>query len=159
MNKIFKLAIGAVMALGAYTTPSLALDVGVSLNIGQPGYYGRIDVGDAPRPRIIYAQPVIIDRVRVQPEPVYLHVRPGHARRWKRHCHEYDACDQRVYFVNDNWYETVYVDHHRQRHSDGRGEGHGKSGRDNDNGRGEGHGNNGRGNDNGRGQGNGKHRD
>ena len=36
-------------ALIAATAPSLATDVGVSISIGQPGFYGRIDVGDYPQ--------------------------------------------------------------------------------------------------------------
>ena len=49
---------GAVLAtlLGS----ALAADVGVSVNIGQPGFYGRIDIGNVPQPRVIYAAPVII---------------------------------------------------------------------------------------------------
>lgn len=116
MNKTHLSAAGALLALVAYSSPTLAADVGVSLNVGQPGFYGQINIGDAPRPRIIYAQPVVIERQLVRQEPIYLHVRPGHARNWKGHCHEYSACGQRVYFVNDNWYNTVYVDHHRQRY-------------------------------------------
>lgn len=146
----------------AYTTPTLAADVGVSINIGDPGYYGRIDIGDAPRPRIIYAQPVIIERVRVHQDPIYLHVRPGHARNWRRHCHKYDACGQRVYFVNDNWYETVYVDHHRERRSynrdDGRRDHDDRDGHDRHDNRDDGHGN-GRGKGHGKGNGKGHDRD
>ena len=48
----------------------------------QPGIYGRIDIGNAPPPPLIYAQPVIIQRpaVLVQQQPLYLHVPPGHAK-------------------------------------------------------------------------------
>lgn len=149
MKKTFNMAIGAVMSLAAYTAPALAQDVGVSISVGQPGFYGRIDIGDAPRPRIIYAEPRIVEYVRVEEAPIYLHVRPGHARNWKRHCHEYDACGQRVYFVNDNWYNTVYVDHYRERGGHGEREGH------HDRGHEEGHGN---GNGKGKGRGHGKGR-
>jgi hypothetical protein len=130
MNKTNTLAIGALIAFAGSVAPALAADIGVSISIGQPGYYGRIDVEEAPRPRVIYAKPVIVERVAVQPAPIYLHVRPGHARNWNRHCHKYNACNQRVYFVNDNWYNTVYVAHHQEygnhgdeRH-DGRRNGH-----------------------------------
>ena len=34
----------------------------VSVTIGQPGFYGRIDIGDYPAPQLIYAQPVIVQR-------------------------------------------------------------------------------------------------
>lgn len=151
MNKTFILAATALIAIAGYTATAVAADVGVSINVGQPGFYGRIDIGDAPRPRIIYAEPRIIERVTVIEPPIYLHVRPGHARRWSRHCGEYNACGRRVYFVNDNWYNTTYVEHHRQRngghknhdHDNDRGEHHDRgrhSGKGHDKGKGKGHG-------------------
>lgn len=115
MNKTFALVAGALIGLVGYGATVFAADVGVSISVGQPGFYGRIDIGDAPRPRIYYPEPMLVEHVTVMQDPIYLHVRPGHARRWKDHCHEYQACDQRVYFVNDNWYNTVYVPHHRER--------------------------------------------
>ncbi len=53
-----------------------------------PGVYGRIEIGNAPPPPLIYAQPVIIRRpaVLVQQQPVYMHVPPGHAKNWSKHC-------------------------------------------------------------------------
>ena len=42
--------------------PAIAADVGVSINIGQPGFYGRIDLGSFPQPQLVYTQPVIIER-------------------------------------------------------------------------------------------------
>jgi hypothetical protein len=67
----------------------------------QPGVYGRIDIGNAPPPPLIYAQPMIIQRpaVLVQQQPLYLHVPPGHAKKWSKHCGKYNACGQPVYFV------------------------------------------------------------
>lgn len=38
-------------------------------------------------------------------QPVYLHVPPGHAKDWKKHCRKYDACSQPVYFVRSSEYE------------------------------------------------------
>ena len=69
-------------------TAALAADVGVSISVGQPGFYGQIDIGNAPRPVLIYPQPVVIQRVQVvEPvQPIYLHVPPGHAKNWKKHC-------------------------------------------------------------------------
>lgn len=66
-----------------------------------PGVYGRIDIGSAPPPPLIYAQPVLIYRqpVVVQQPPLYLHVPPGHAKKWSKHCAQYNACGQPVYFV------------------------------------------------------------
>ena len=83
----------------------------VSISIGQPGFYGRIDLGT------------------LAPPPVYLHVPPGHAKNWSKHCHRYQACSQRVYFVQERWYNDVYVPHYRAGHDDGdkdAGEGRGK---------------------------------
>lgn len=165
MTKTFSIAIGAALALSAWLTPGFAADVGVAISVGDPGYYGRIDIGDVPRPRILYSRPVIVERVRARQEPIHLHVRPGHARHWKRHCHQYNACGQRVYLVNDHGYETVYVDHYRQRRSERRDHDSDRhSDRrdrsdDHDHDHRHDQGNNGRGNDNGRGHGNGKHHD
>jgi hypothetical protein len=81
----------------------------VSINIGQPGFYGRIDIGDYPQPQVIYRQPVLVERpVRyVEAAPIYLRVPPGHAKHWSKHCRAYNhACGQRVYFVQDNWYNN-----------------------------------------------------
>lgn len=129
------------------------VDVGVSISVGQPGFYGRIDIGNVPPPVVVYPQPVIIQQVPVAVvrQPIYLHVPPGHQRDWARHCYRYAACNQPVYFVQENWYQQVYVPQYRQRyapppppsrkykHDDdrgkgkdhGRGNGHGK-GRDKD---------------------------
>ena len=98
---------------------ALAADVGVSISVGQPGFYGQIDIGNAPRPVLIYPQPVLIQRVQViEPvQPIYLHVPPGHAKNWKKHCQKYDACARPVYFVKDDWYSNVYVPHYEQEHT------------------------------------------
>ena len=100
-------------------TPALASDVGVSVSIGQPGFYGQIDVGGFPRPVLLYPQPRIIERVPVGGPPIYLHVPPGHAKNWRRHCRDYGACGERVYFVRDNWYNHEYVPRYRERHGHG----------------------------------------
>jgi len=102
-------------ALAAITTPSLAADVGLSLSIGQPGFYGHIDIGDFQRPRLIYQQPRVMYRAAMHRPPVYLHVPPGHAKNWRKHCSEYNACNERVYFVQDNWYRQEYVPRYQER--------------------------------------------
>jgi hypothetical protein len=104
---------------GACTAPAFAADVGVSINIGQPGFYGQIDIGNVPQPRLVYPQPVVIQRSPefVSAPPIYLHVPPGHEKHWTKHCAEYNACGRRVYFVRDDWYNNEYVP--RYRHGDG----------------------------------------
>ena len=127
----------AVMAV--VVTPSHAADVGISVSIGQPGFYGQIDIGGFPPPRILYREPMIIERVAVQRPPVYLHVPPGHAKNWSKHCREYNACGERVYFVQDSWYQNEYVPRYQKQHrgnDDKRGNGHGNGKNNKDNGHG-----------------------
>lgn len=127
-----KLVCAAV--LGFLATPAaFAGDVAVSISVGQPGFYGQLNIGDVAPPPVVYAQPV----VAVQPaepvviQPIYLHVPPGHERHWSRHCAEYHACGRPVYFVRDDWYNNEYVPRYRQEHgehSDDRRHGHDRHG-------------------------------
>jgi hypothetical protein len=129
--KRFLIVVAVVAA--AFTTPVFAADVGVSLSIGQPGFYGQLDIGDFPQPQVIYPQPIIIERVRVDRPPVYLRVPPGHAKHWGKHCREYNACGERVFFVHDDWYNREYVPRYQERHRDSREDHHDK-GRNDDHG-------------------------
>lgn len=109
----------SAMALVLAGGPVFAADVGVSVTIGQPGFYGTIDIGNYPRPRLVYAEPKVIYPVPVGVvQPVYMHVPPGHARNWRKHCGAYNACGRPVYFVQGSWYDNVYVPHYRERHHD-----------------------------------------
>lgn len=93
-----------------------------------PGVYGRVDFGNAAPPPVLYPQPVIIAQParQVVMQPVYLHVPPGHAKKWDKHCHRYDACGRPVYFVKSAEYEP----REGKGHGKGNGKGHGKHGRD-----------------------------
>jgi hypothetical protein len=117
------------------TAPAFAA---VSVTVGQPGFYGHLDIGSFPPPQVVYATPVVIQQapVGVVRQPVYLRVPPGHAKNWRRYCHRYNACGQPVYFVQDNWYNSVYVPEYRNRHGHGNGrdEHHGNDRHDNDRG-------------------------
>lgn len=137
-------------SLLAFSSVCAAQDVGVSINIGQPGFYGRIDIGNTAPPPVIYREPIIVQRpAHYSAEPLYLRVPPGHAKKWSKHCAAYRACGRPVYFVQDNWYLNEYAPryraehgrggpHHEERdHSGGHGKGHG---RDKDHGGGHGHG-------------------
>jgi len=101
----------SLLLAASLMTVAHAADVGVSVNISQPGFYGRIDVGRVPAPVVIYSQPMIIEQrpVTVMREPIYLRVPPGHEKHWDKHCGRYNACGQPVYFVQDNWYREVYA--------------------------------------------------
>ena len=140
-----------VLAVGmiGITLSTFAADVGVSMTVGEPGFYGRIDLGTLQRPQVIYEKPIII---QAQPQsvrvaPIYLRVPPGHAKKWSKHCHRYQACGQPVYFVQDNWYSNVYVPEYRhakghdgkrgddgddQGNGSGKVKGHGKQKKDKD---------------------------
>jgi hypothetical protein len=112
----------------ATAIPAFAADVGVSISVGQPGFYGQINIGNVPPPPVVYAQPVVVTRSPqyVSVEPIYLHVPPGHEKHWNKHCAEYKACGRPVYFVRDDWYNNEYVSHYRHDRDDHDGEhGHG----------------------------------
>ncbi len=109
--------VAALATVSLITATSAALaDVGVSINVGQPGFYGQIDIGDFPQPQVIYREPMVIERRDDYGPPIYLRVPPGHIKHWRNHCREYDACGRRVYFVQDNWYNHEYVPRYQQRH-------------------------------------------
>jgi hypothetical protein len=103
--------LGLALAAAVFQTTALAADVGVSISVYEPGFYGRIDLGRAPAPVLIYPQPIIIEQrpVTVVRQPIYLRVPPGHEKNWNKHCRRYNACGQPVYFVQDNWYREVYA--------------------------------------------------
>jgi hypothetical protein len=104
----------------ALSAAAAAQDMGVSVNIGQPGFYGRIDIGNTARPAVIYREPVIVERpVRYVEAPLYLRVPPGHAKHWSRHCRAYHACGRNVYFVKDSWYLNDYAPRYRAQHGHG----------------------------------------
>jgi hypothetical protein len=108
-------------ALLAASLPSFAADVGVSVQISQPGVYGRIDIGRFPQPEVLVQQPVIIGRpVVAAPAPVYLWVPPGQQKHWGRYCGRYHACGVPVYFVQDRWYRDHVMAPRRDRREDRR---------------------------------------
>ena len=110
------LLFAAALVAAAFAAPASA-QVGLSVNVGEPNFYGRIDLGDAPAPRFVYRRPVVVQGEIGGRDPVYLHVRPGYEKNWRRHCGEYNACGQPVLFVRDSWYRTSYVPHY-QSHRD-----------------------------------------
>jgi hypothetical protein len=107
-----------------FTVPSMADDVqwGISVGIGDPHFYGRISIGSGyPEPVCVYPYPraMIYDPYYYGMEPIYLRVPPGHMGAWGTYCRYYNACQRRVYFVQDNWYHNHYAPAYRQRHGQG----------------------------------------
>ncbi len=91
---------------------SSVLPAWAGMVVGQPGFYGVIELGNAPVPQVVFPQPVVVQPAPygvVLPPPIYLRVPPGYARHWRWHCREFQACGRPVYFVRDNWYRQVYV--------------------------------------------------
>ncbi len=116
--------VGALL-LSAGVSHAGDLDIRVMLS-GQvaPGVYGQVQIGNERPPPLVYAQPMLIEPQAAPPPPIYLHVPPGHAKNWRKHCREYHACNRPVYFVRSKEYEPGYSrsdDHHehdRSRHGD-----------------------------------------
>jgi len=103
------------LAVATASVSAMAADVGVTVRVGQPNFYGRIDIGDMPRPQVVYAQPIVVQPAPqgVIAQPIYLRVPPGLAKHWNKHCQRYNACGQPVYFVQETWYNNVYVPRYR----------------------------------------------
>ena len=123
------LTLGSALAAGT----AQAADVGVSINISQPGVYGRIDIGRYPQPVVYAPQPIWVQAPRVvpvqPPPPVYLWVPPAHRANWRQHCGYYRACGVPVMFVQDRWYQQHVSQGPGRQHDDhdrGHGKGHGK---------------------------------
>lgn len=142
------------LSLLAATAPALA-QTNVSIAVGQPGFYGRLDLGDFGRPNVVYEQPVMVERhTRYVAEPMYLRVPPGHMKNWNKHCRQYNACGRQVYFVRDDWYQNTYAPRYREMHG-GRGRDQGPQHRDDERGDRDDHRGNGKGHDKGHDKGHG----
>ena len=139
MNK--KIIASLLLSLSALPgLPAMADDLGINVILeGEvaPGVYGRVELGNDSRPDIYYREPMIIvsDSKYARSRPVYLHVPPGHAKNWGKHCSKYRACDRPVYFVRSVEYDEHYSDDHghdehkhekNDRPGKGKGQGNGK---------------------------------
>ncbi|MET3373453.1 hypothetical protein ABIC89_002515 [Variovorax boronicumulans] len=124
MKQLILLAL-SVLAIGATQAQP-----NVSINIQQPGVFGRIDIGGFPAPALVLPRPVLIapPRVPVRQEPIYLYVPPRHQQNWRRYCGQYQACGQPVYFVQDRWVRDRYEERHPgwNKHQDRDRERHGR---------------------------------
>jgi len=101
--------------------PAQADDIGINVVLeGEvaPGVYGRVELGKDSHPDVYYPQPVVIvkDSKYSKYKPTYLHVPPGHAKNWGKHCHKYHACERPVYFIKSVEYEESYQREHQHDH-------------------------------------------
>ena len=112
-----KMLIGAAL-FAAAAVPAVA-QTHVSINIGDPGFFGLIDNRGYAAPPVYVRRPVIIERVRYYGDPVYLRVPKYHRVNWGSYCHRYDACGVPVLFVRDDWYRDTYAPRVRPVYRDG----------------------------------------
>jgi hypothetical protein len=134
--RAIRFVLPSALALVAAVPLARAQNVSVGVTItGEvvPGVYGQVVLGNRPPPQLVYAQAVIAEPVvvaaPVRVEPIYLHVPPGHAKQWRKHCHEYNACNRPVYFVRSPEYEPGFrMDRWREEHEQGHHGEHGNHG-------------------------------
>ena len=93
-----KLLVACALAAAAVAVPAVA-QVGVSITVGEPGFYGRLDVGGY-QPRVIYREPVVVERYYRNQTPIYVRVPPGHQKNWNRIA-AVTSVRSPVYFVRD----------------------------------------------------------
>lgn len=96
----------AILA-GFALAPTQAQAVNISIGVGGevlPGVYGSVNIDNDRYPSLVYAEPLIVSRPSRILSPVYLHVPPGHLKKWGRYCGRYDACSRPVYFAKSRDY-------------------------------------------------------
>lgn len=132
-NIILKIA---AFSLACSAALAYASDVNVGVTVSgevAPGVYGRVNIGNAPPPPVYYPQPVTVIRETryVNAAPIYMHVPPGHEKKWSKHCREYNACSRPVYFVrsekygrHDNHRGSPHDNHHGGHHGGHHGNKH-----------------------------------
>ena len=132
MKRTFLTAL-LIPLLALVSVPAVRADASVAITVGEPGFYGTIVMGDHfPPPVLIYPDPIIIDHAHQPGRPLYLHVPPGHAKDWGKHCKHYGACGSPVYFVQSSWYNDIYVPTWHEHHGNpGKSKGKGNKGNGN----------------------------
>ncbi len=117
-----------LLSLAALPAPAQA-QLGVTLQFGDPNYYGRLSPVGLAVPSVYNVRPIAVQPRRWGPplQPLYLRVPAGERANWSRYCRRYGACQAPVYFVQDRWYRDVVVPRHRRdRDRDRAGRGYGR---------------------------------
>lgn len=129
MKTLFRFAALALFATGPTLAEAGDVNVGVTISGEiQPGIYGQVNIGTVPNYALVYPQPMVIavpPPYGVPAQALYLHVPPGHAKHWNKHCHKYNACGRPVYFIRSAEYDPGYHDDDHDHH-DGHGKGKNK---------------------------------
>lgn len=124
--------LGSILGIGMLITQqSLSDDLDIKIILEKeiaPGVYGRVELGNDSHPDVYYPRPTLIisDSRYAKTRPVYLHVPPGHAKHWGKHCQKYNACDRPVYFIRSTEYDTYEREHEHSRQESKKNSGKGK---------------------------------
>ena len=111
MKNTFALPLALLGAL--LGSPGLA-QVDFSIQLGQPNYYGGLNIQGFPNPQFYNYSPVLIQPLSPEySQPVYLRVPLYQRQSWGSYCGRYNACQRKVYFVRDNWYRSIYAPRYR----------------------------------------------
>jgi hypothetical protein len=122
MRLVFSMAAVLFVGIGTCRAGDLSVNVILSGQVA-PGVYGQVQLGNDRPPPVVYTQPMLIESQPRPPPPVYLHVPPDHARNWRKHCHEYNACNRPVYFIRSAEYEPGFDRARYDREHEDRGRG------------------------------------
>jgi hypothetical protein len=107
VNIFKRLAASGLALLGLAVLPGAVHAVNVSIGVGGevlPGVYGTVNIDNGRYPVLVYDEPLIVRRQARIASPVYLHVPPGHLKKWGKYCDRYGACARPVYFVKSRDY-------------------------------------------------------
>jgi hypothetical protein len=124
-EKVMKKVFAALALIStAFAASTQAADVGLAITVGQPGFYGQLDMGRVGPPQVVYRQPVVVERRFWNPAPMYVRVPQYQYGNWRSYCGRYNACGRPVYFVRDDWYRNVYSPRYHRVHGNGYAYGH-----------------------------------
>jgi hypothetical protein len=104
-------------ALAALTLSGVACQAQVLFNASvgvefAPGVFGRINIGNAAPPPLIYAQPVMAGQPVYGAQPVYVYAPIEEIQNWGYYCNKYSACGYPVYFIHYEEHHPFWASYH-----------------------------------------------